>query len=60
MTELVPSPPAPVFQVSLFTPTPKAAKHVLEFFECRAHLRRMVRRAASDSPTLGDPPHPRS
>src|ERR1039457_7246805 len=32
-TELVPSPAAaPVFQVALFTPTPKAAKRVLEFF----------------------------
>jgi hypothetical protein len=32
-TELIPSPtPRPVFQVALFTPTPKAAKRVLEFF----------------------------
>jgi len=37
-TELVPSPtasspaPRPVFQVALFTPTPKAARRVLEFF----------------------------
>ena len=32
-TELIPSPAAaPVFPVALFTPTPKAAKRVLEFF----------------------------
>src|ERR1039457_5739461 len=32
-TELVPSPaPPPVFQVALFSPTPQAAKRVLEFF----------------------------
>ncbi|SPE41390.1 hypothetical protein SBA3_4270007 [Candidatus Sulfopaludibacter sp. SbA3] len=30
-TELIPAPP-PVFQVGLFTPKPKAAKRVLEFF----------------------------
>ena len=32
MTELLPSPAAPVFPVALFTPTPKAAKRALEFF----------------------------
>jgi hypothetical protein len=30
-TEIIPS-PAPLFQVTFFTPTPKAAKRVLEFF----------------------------
>ena len=29
-SEIIPAPP--VFQVALFTPTPKAAKRVLEFF----------------------------
>jgi site-specific recombinase XerD len=32
MTELVPTPTAPDFRVALFTPTPKVAKRVLEFF----------------------------
>jgi hypothetical protein len=31
-TALVRSPTPPVFQVALFTPTPKAAKRALEFF----------------------------
>lgn len=31
-TELGPSPAPAVFQVTLFTPTPKAARRVLEFF----------------------------
>lgn len=31
-TELIPSPAPAVFQPALFTPTPKAAKRVLEFF----------------------------
>ena len=53
-TELVPSPtapspaPPPVFQASLFTPTPKAAKRVLEFFRAQIdndHTRKAYRNA---------------
>ena len=57
-TELILSPPAPLPPASLFTPTPEAARRVLEFFtarinndhtrprlpERRATLRRLVRR----------------
>lgn len=49
-TELIPSPAAPpVFPVTLFTPTPKAAKRVLEFFTAQInndHTRKAYMNAA--------------
>jgi hypothetical protein len=37
LTALIPSPAPPVFPVALFTPTPKAAKRVLEFFTAQVN-----------------------
>jgi hypothetical protein len=45
-SEIIPAPP--VFQASLFTPTPKAAKRVLEFFRAQIdndHTRKAYRNA---------------